>query len=301
MRSRRRRIRRIAVAVLAVPLLFAGLFVANGLLFASRNATQLRSDPAAPIPEPSRELTVVAYNIAKGWAPRGGVSFHDRATVERRLRLMADAVRPERPDVVVLSEAMTEAGTNPVDQVAFLAGELGLPHTAFGENYNFGLPFPYTRVVGGNAVLSRFPLTADANIDLAGRKPFFVTSNNRRALFVTADLGSGPVLIGSLHNDSFDPRNNAAQVREILAHVGDRPCILAGDFNAKPGDTAMSLLRDSGKFGGAFDGPPSFTGEPPPRRIDYVLGPAGWEHVETRVIEADPSDHRPVVARFRRP
>jgi endonuclease/exonuclease/phosphatase (EEP) superfamily protein YafD len=88
-------------------------------------------------------------------------------------------------------------------------------------------------------------------------------------------------------------------VRELLAFIGDRPCVLAGDFNAKPTDESIMLVTDSGRFDGAFDGPPTFPADAPDRRIDYVFAPVAWEHVETRVLDTRASDHRPVVATFR--
>jgi endonuclease/exonuclease/phosphatase family metal-dependent hydrolase len=277
------------------------LFVVNGVVLASgetAQAGQYDGVPTAPAADP-REVTIVSYNIAKAFAPRGGLSFNDRATVEGRLRQMADAFKAERPDFVFLSEAMTECPPCPVDQVEFLARECGLPYWSFGENYNFGLPF--YRVVGGNAVLSRYPLEGVANPSLAGRQPFYVTTNNRRALFASADLGGKSVLLGSLHNDSYQPKNNAAQMEQILEFVGERPCVLAGDFNATPDRPALAAVKRTGRFVGAFDGDPSFTGEAPLRRIDYVFAPVGWEHLGTKVIPNDTSDHRPIVARFRLP
>jgi endonuclease/exonuclease/phosphatase family metal-dependent hydrolase len=109
-----------------------------------------------------------------------------------------------------------------VDQLDELARGCGLPHRAFGENYNFGLPF--CRVVGGNAVLSRTPLEPVGNPSLIGRKPFWETKNSRRALFVQTELRGQSVLLGSLHNDSYDRRTNAAQVRQLLDFIAARAC-----------------------------------------------------------------------------
>lgn len=294
---RRRRVRRVLAVLVLLALAPPALFVVNGTLLAWGETPQggtFAGVGAAPV-EAGRPFTVVAYNVAKGFAPRGGLSFHDEATVRARLDKMADAVRAENPDVVVLSEVMREAVPCRVDQLEHLARAWGLRHFAFGENYSFGVPG--CRAVGGNAVLSRTPVAPVANPSLAGRKPFFRTENSRRALFATVDTPRGPVLVASLHNDSFDTRNNAVQVNEILTFVGDRPALLAGDFNARPTQEPMRTLRESGRFTGAFDGEPTFPEHA--ARIDYVLAPAAWEHVGTRVLAGDASDHRAVVARFR--
>jgi endonuclease/exonuclease/phosphatase family metal-dependent hydrolase len=298
-RPRRRWLRRATVGVvvlLGVPL---ALFTLNGLVLAHGNTPRVR-ELAGVEPQPERakgEVTVVAYNVAKAFVHRGGLKFESRDRVEARLRKMAAVVRAENPDLVFLSEAITECGPCNVDQVEFLAREVGLPHVATGENYNVGVPF--YRVAGGNAILSRVPLAAVANFDLAGRQPFWVTKNNRRALAAGAEFGGRLVLLVALHNDSYSIRNNESQVRQILDWLGDRPAVLAGDFNSKPNQPPMKLLRESNKFAGEWDGPPTFFEGDRKERIDYVLAPAEWELIESKVIADDTSDHRPLVSRFR--
>ncbi len=286
----------VLLLLIVLPLL---LFTLNGTVLANGERAVVRSHPdVTPTAATDDTVTVVSYNVAKGFAHKSGFTFDTTENVRARVARMADVVKAENPDLVFLSEVMTDCTPCPVNQLDELARGIGLPHTAFGENYNIGLPF--CRVVGGNAILSRTPLEPVANISLSGRKPFWETKNSRRALFVSTEIRGQTVLLGSLHNDSYSRANNAVQVREILAFVGDRPCVLAGDFNAKPTEEPMTLLAASGQFTGAFDGPPTFPADAPNQRIDYVFAPAAWEHVGTRVIdEPKASDHRPVAAKFR--
>lgn len=296
----RRRVLWVVAGAGALAVLFVALFALNGLVLADRQASRVRhlaGVPAAASRSAPGEVTFVSYNIAKGFAHKGGLKFESRMFVEAKLRRMADVIKAEQPDAVFLSEALTGLAPCNVDQVAFLARACGLPYTATGENYNVGLPF--ARVVGGNAILSRTPLTPVANIDLAGRKRFWVTQNNRRALFVTAEFAGQTVLMAALHNDSFDMRNNTAQMQQILEYVGDRPAILAGDFNNRPENASIKLVRASGRFGGAFDGPPTFFEGTRAERIDYIFAPVAWELLDSRVIADDTSDHRPLVCRFK--
>jgi endonuclease/exonuclease/phosphatase family metal-dependent hydrolase len=286
------------VALLLLVVVPLGLFTLNGTVLATGEQALVGIYADIRPAPPGETVTVVSYNVAKGFAHKSGLSFDTKENVQARMKRMADAVRGENPDLVFLSEVMTEATPCPVNQVQEFARGVGLNHWAFGENYNFGLPF--CRVVGGNAILSRTPLLPAANISLAGRKPFWETKNSRRALFATTELHGRAVLLVSLHNDSFSRANNAVQVRELLAFVADQPCVLAGDFNAEPAWESMTLLKESGRFVGAFDGPPTFPADKPEKRIDYVFAPRDWEHLGTRVIdEPTASDHRPVVARFR--
>ena len=294
-----RRRKRVIAILGALVLLPPALFAFNGLVLAAGTTPRVR-DVAGVVPQGSPkagEVTAVSYNIAKAFVHRGGLKFDSRDRVEARLRKMAATVRAENPDLVFLSEAITQCGPCNIDQVELLAREVGLPHAATGENYNVGVPF--YRVAGGNAILSRVPLTPVANFDLAGRRPFWVTKNNRRALAASAEFGGRPVLLVALHNDSFDIRNNESQVRQILDWLGDRPAMLAGDFNAKPNQPPMKLLRESGRFAGEWGGAPTFFEGERKERIDYILAPAGWELVESKVIADDTSDHRPLVSRFR--
>lgn len=297
---KRRRWWRIPLVVLVLLVVVpVGLFVLNGTLLANGERAAAGTYPhVEPSPAPGETVTVVSYNIAKGFAPKQGLEFDTVENVKARMGRMAAAVRAENPDLVFLSEVMTEATPCPVNQMDEMARGVGLNHWAFGENYCFGLPF--YRVVGGNAILSRTPLTPVANLPLSGHKPFWDTKNSRRALFASTELGGRTVLLGSLHNDSYSRANNAAQVRELLAFIADRPCLLAGDFNASPTEEPIKLLKESGRFTGAFDGPPTFPADAPEKRIDFVFAPPQWEHLETRVIdEPKASDHRPVVAKFR--
>jgi endonuclease/exonuclease/phosphatase family metal-dependent hydrolase len=295
----RRRVRQFIVAIVSVFTIFVMLFVVNGLFLADRTTPRMRQLPVAAAPTASApsEMTIVAYNIAKGFVHKGGVRFESREVVEAKLSRMADVIRVEKPDFVFLSEAITDCGPCDIDQVALIARECGLPHVASGENYNVGLPF--FRIAGGNAVLSRTPLTPVANIDLAGRRAFYVTSNNRRALFVSAEIGGRAILLAALHNDSFDMRNNETQARQILDFIGDRSAIVAGDFNNRPEERSIKLFQKSGHFSGAFDGPPTFFEAGRKERLDYILVPADWELLDHRVIADDTSDHRPLVCRFK--
>ncbi|HYC75995.1 MAG TPA: endonuclease/exonuclease/phosphatase family protein [Planctomycetota bacterium] len=301
----RRRGRRILLRVLAVvvgaPSLLAALFVFNGLVLASGETPRLGelAHAGEPPPASGREVTIVAYNIAKAWAHRSGLRFASREKVRRTLDEMGALVAEQKPDLVFLSEALKECGPCEVDQVRAIADKAGLRYWAFGENYNVGIPF--FRIAGGNAILSRFPLRGVSNLPLPGRKPFWVTTNNRRFLLCEADVGGRPLLLGAMHTDSFSVRNNARHTARILELTAGRDLLLAGDYNARPHESSMLAIKASGRFVGAMEGPWTHKTYGRTSRIDYVLAPPGWTHLETQVIENDVSDHRPVVARFRVP
>lgn len=278
----------------------AALFVVNGLWLADGEEVVLsvQSPPAADSADRyDREVRVVAFNIAKFFVHQRGVSFDTPAQVRARLQQAAELIRGHDPDLVFLSEAVLQCSPCPVNQVEELADEVDLANWAFGENYNFGLPF--YRIVGGNAILSRWPLEPVENQTLAGRQPFWVTKNNRRALWCRVQIHDQPLLLCSVHNDSFHLANNRVQAQQLLDFAAGRPALLAGDFNARPSEPPMQLLQASGQFSNTFTGPLTFPADEPNQKIDFILAPNNWEVVSHDVTSAPASDHCAVLAVFR--
>ncbi|MCE9544580.1 MAG: hypothetical protein K8T25_03545 [Planctomycetia bacterium] len=161
-RRPRRWLRRLGwtfAAAIGLLMVLALLFVVNGLWLANNETpvvgvtqpgAKALPPPADEHPDPA-QVKVLSFNIAKGFVYKEGVSFDTVAHVTRRMDEIATLIRRERPDVVFLCETVFECGPCPVNQVEYLSRETGLRHWAFGEDYNFGLPF--YRVVGGNAIL----------------------------------------------------------------------------------------------------------------------------------------------------
>src|SRR5205823_5900460 len=74
-----------------------------------------------------------------------------------RIERIAELIRAEEPDFVFMSEVFTECGPCPVNQAAALAKAAKMHAWAFGEDYNIG--FPGYRIVTGNVILSRWPMS----------------------------------------------------------------------------------------------------------------------------------------------
>ena len=290
------------VFVLLLFVLFGvGLFALNGLVFAHRETPILGcagKTVAANAPDNVTEIKLFALNMAKGFVQRGNFSFQRPEIARERMRQIADLIRQEQPDVAFLSEAIFECDPCPVNQVTAIAESTELSYWLFGENYNVGLPF--YRLSGGNAILSRWPLTPVANISLVGRKPFYVTKNNRRMLFGQIRLNQQDVLLGAAHNDSYSLRNNLAQTQQMLQYFGKRPAFLGGDFNAQPHEPPMRFLAASGQFSGAFEGALTFPAKNPQQKIDFLFAPSDWECIEYRTIPSSVSDHLPIISVFRK-
>lgn len=299
--TRRRYLVRCCLGLALVAFGLVALFVVNGTLLGHGESplTQTTSVPAAEawaVDQPET-FTIMCWNIARAFAWRGGLEFDSREAVRRRVLEISQVIDREHPDLVFLSETLLECGPCPVNQVQAIAEAAQMHSWTFGENFNFGLPF--YRGIGGNAILSRRPLEPVANPALAGRKPFYMTRNNRRALWCAALIQGERVLLAAIHTDSFKPRNNLEQTRQLIAFASDQPSILAGDFNSNPGEPSMEELRASGRWTGIPNGPATYPADAPEQRIDFILVPSAWELVDERVIDTRVSDHRPVVSTYR--
>lgn len=277
----------------------AALFLINGLVLANRE-TPIQGTPP-PVTDASaadslEEVRVLAYNIG-GLSPReSGLPLTAPDDFQTRLDRIAEIIKVHRPDVVFLNEAVWEFGAGGVDSVRYLARAAKLKFWAAGETYNFGLPF--FRVAGGNAILSRTPLTPLGNSDLAGRKPFWVIRNNHRILWCQTQVGGRTLQLGAVHADGADAGNNLVQTWQILGALGPAPGILAGDFNAPHNGPSIGAIRRSGHFSGVFNGPPTFPASAPHRTTDFIFAPADWTVTEHRVIPTTASDHLPVFTVF---
>ncbi len=303
MTSRHKKILLIVFLIMDIPLTIFILFVINGTLLADNEKPVVvrTGHPASVRQSESKtvELKVMSYNIAKLFVHEGGLSFKSPENVRARLKRMADLMNAENPDIVFLCEAVRECTPSPVNQIEELAKATGMFVSVFGENYNFGLPF--YRIVGGNAILSKYPIEPVANLSLVGRQPFYVTKNNRRALWCELNIGKQKVLLASLHNDSYSRKNNLVQAQQLLDYMGNREVIWAGDFNAAPGEPPIELIRKSKKFTGVFDGPFTFPSDKPREVIDLILAPPSWQIISHKVIQSDASDHLPVMTVFQVP
>ncbi|MCP5020483.1 MAG: hypothetical protein GY930_01795 [bacterium] len=246
----------------------------------------------------------MAFNLAKGFVYDGGLDFKTEEQITSWLDEVAALVIAEEVDLLFLSEVVFEAGPCPINQVTYLAEAAGFHAWAYGDFYSFGIPG--YRMRSGNAILSRFPLKALEVQQLAGARHFWNPHGTRRLLWAEIELGGAqPLLVGSGRNETFIRVNKPVQVRQILDRLkteGDRPVLLAGDFNDTPTSESFRLWRGSGRFQGVFDGKPTWPARAPRRRIDSVLVPIAWpELVGERVLDVKLSDHRPVVVVTRLP
>jgi len=244
--------------------------------------------------DPIRVATLNIWNRSGPWA--------------ERLALIRAELARLGPDVLGLQEVLRHAaiGTSPDgvwrvpnaaaddcqhDQATLIgAGLMGFAGYAHAMDYGNGLAF-------GNAILSKYPISHLARLELPGRE----TGEVRSLLYAVVDHPAGPLpvfvthLNWKLHHGSVRGRQVEFIVEKIreLEPIDEArlPPVLMGDMNADPDSDEMRYLRGlatrSGKsvyfadawiYGG--DGSAGYTfdrrncfaalAHEPPRRIDYV-------------------------------
>lgn len=240
--------------------------------------------PVAPRPLAGQQtLRVVAYNIKHGRGMDGQVDLERVAAVLRGL----DA------DVITLQEVdrRTER-TGDVDQVAVLGELLGM------RGYH-GAHRRYQGGEYGNAILTRLPA-----LDVRTR-PIPPAAGSALAVheLVVPAGRHGALSIVSVHlaGAPEERRAQADSLTSLFADAG-HPVVLAGDFNARPGDLVLRALEERWQVVPKDGDPNTFPSDAPDREIDFVMfTPQGaFEVVEHRVIdERLASDHRPILAVLR--
>jgi endonuclease/exonuclease/phosphatase family metal-dependent hydrolase len=239
-------------------------------------------------------LRILTYNIHKCI---GGV--------DRRYRpeRVTETISHYEPDVVCLQEVDNEAKRSKLHkQVDFLGEKLGLRHRTWFPNHKLRKGGEY-----GNAILSRFPLTETANIDLTlGRRKrrsvlharYRVRLDGKRAKHTRT------VHVYNLHL-GLSGAERKEQLRIFLdshpfAGLHHRtPVIVCGDFNDVWGTLGKKLLEPAG-FSGIQKPLRTFPAYAPVRALDsiYVRGDVELLKVQRsrlRIARAA-SDHLPLVA-----
>ena len=234
-------------------------------------------------------LRVVTWNIHKGI---GGVDRRYR--LDRTVSVLA-SLHPDLALLQEVAEGMPRCGSD--DQLQELSKSLDMKHVAYGPEHRF-------RVGGyGNAILSRFPLTDSARIDLTiGRR-------KQRGLVKTRahaklEQGTRSVVAFNLHL-GLSGAERATQLERFLechpfAHLHkDTPFVVGGDFNDVWASLGQRFLEPAG-FVRAGKLLPTFPAALPLRPLDGL-----WIRGGISVISAHPvrtglaksaSDHLPIVA-----
>jgi endonuclease/exonuclease/phosphatase family metal-dependent hydrolase len=254
-------------------------------------------------------LTPAATSTLKvlHWNTHYGIGYYDGVyNIDR----IATWIASVRPDVVSLNEVEKYvSGHGNEDQpgryAALLRAKTGQTwYYHFAQRYG-----NWSSNGGGNLVLSRFPIGASANLDMVC---------DRSAGLATITVNGRNVNVVSTHLDSASSSCRASEIAELLPWMRtfSSPRILAGDFNASPGNSVLAPIwaeyidgwPAAAALGTAVDYPGNTRdGATHNYRIDYILNARDSSALTVRsaqVYDARDangvrmSDHKPLMVIF---
>lgn len=198
------------------------------------------------------ELTVVSYGKGSG--------YND-------MDALAASIKSYQPDLLLIRELdLNTTRSGPADQPKQLASLLGMPY------YVFANALDYQGGEYGCAIYSKYP------IDAAATKTFMLSSSKseKGPLAITKVMVDGkyPLTFAGTHLNATGTIRNDMQVPELMDIMKQYsgPVILAGDFNAAPGnadDTYGVLTQEFTRP--CQDCAPNFPASAPKTYSDYIL------------------------------
>ena len=290
-------------------------------------------DYPSSAPRNQNEFTVITYNIGylSGLTNNQAVST-EKKLFDDNLKTVVEALKPLKADFIGFQEIdLASKRSFKVNQVLELAEQVSFNQGAIAINWDKNyVPFPYFpfsahfgRILSGQAVLSRYPITENKRIvlDKVAGKPFFYNAFylDRVAQVTEIKVDNRPLIIINVHLEAFDAptrRKQTEHVQKILSEYVDKyPVLLIGDFNStvppipeNPEPTIDILLKNP-SIKSAF--PPealnnpqiaTFPSNQPKYKLDYIFyTPKNIEIIEWRIIDEakQASDHLPVMMKFR--
>jgi len=232
-------------------------------------------------------LRIMTYNIHHANPPTKA------KTGEIDIDAIVQVIKNEDPDLVALQEVdVNTKRSNKVDQAAVIAQKLGMQ--AF-----FGRAIDHEGGYYGVAILSKYPLSETVVIPLPEEAD--PKAEDRVLTTAKVTLPNGKVIrFGSTHLDVRSAGNRDQQVQKIseIATQETLPFIVAGDFNAMPGTSAIDLLDKSFTRSCTDNCAPTIPVINPNRTIDFVAfsKTSPFKVISQKVIpERYASDHLPVV------
>jgi endonuclease/exonuclease/phosphatase family metal-dependent hydrolase len=224
---------------------------------------EIVGSPDAIIPPPPENLTVVSYNIGHAQGVKEQAwDYRDKATTEKQLSMIADAMVKMDADVFLLQEVDIDSNrTYRINQIEFIKQKTGHAFHAcanvWEKNY---VPFPYWPpahqlgyVRAANCILSRYPLSNHQRLifDKPKSHPFWFNWGyiDRGLERVDVELGDKKVALLNVHFEAWETAARQEQIKVTKKYMDDIniPIILGGDFN--------TVLPDAPKKDGFADDP----------------------------------------------
>lgn len=253
--------------------------------FGETEAAALYRNAAAPPPAaPAGRIKVMTWNVKYAgarlrffWECNGSRTLMTEGEVQANLDGLAERIRREDPDLVLLQEVDTWRSKRAawVDEVAGLLDRTGLGYGAYASQWkaDFVPSDGIGPVDSGNAVLSRWPIRAATRHALALKTESSALERyfylHRNVLEARVEVpGLGQVAVVDVHAEAFSgdgtKKKHLDRFKEILDGLTAEglPVIAGGDLNAIPPGSPLrsGFPEDQGCAGGRFE-PDSYLGE----------------------------------------
>lgn len=211
--------------------------------------------------------------------------------------LIADAIRSQNPDIVVLNEVW-EKGNQPGYncQAKILAEKSGFDYYRFGEALKSGDNMAY-----GNALLSRYPITEFEVVKIPDpaikdEDAYYESRSIMKALISLN--GSKITVLGTHFGLANSEQINAVKTVVNLVDQCNMPHVLMGDFNMGPDDEKLKPIYDRMiDTATCFTEPKlSFPSDNPNIKIDYIFVSGDIKVTYADIPDIIASDHRMAVA-----
>ena len=256
------------------------LFLAMALL--AVHCTGCSSDNSNGDATSGRRLRVMTYNI------------HHAQGLDQDLDLkrIAGVIKDSKPDLVALEEV--DRGTSRADKKDE-PKELG---ALTDMSHAFAKAIDVSGGDYGNAVLSRWRILSE-KVEMLPK----TGGREQRVALITRIKHPAlrEIVFVAVHLEHQHEGDRLAQAKALKAALDQIPTpniILAGDFNATPGDEAIKLFTSAGWKDCTDDDDKTFPAPLPMKKIDFVLLPKATPFRVTKKdvpAERVASDHRPVM------
>ena len=206
----------------------------------------------------------------------------------------AEAIRAADADIIGLQEVrgLGRDFNEYRPQAKILAEKLGY-YYYFGEAIKFSGVNPY-----GNALLSRFPITAAETISIPDpeERKYKGYYETRAVIKSAVDVNGRPFNVFVSHF-GLNPDEHELCVKTVLETVaGARDFVFMGDLNMTPDNPMIcsiaARLHDTvSEISGDLL---SFPSDNPDRKIDYIFTDPELKVLSCEILPVVVSDHRPV-------
>lgn len=297
------------------------------------SSIEILSDPSQVQSLGQVKLRVMTYNMgyASGSTNNKGINLTHEEVIQN-LDQMIQEIKEINPDVLALQEVDFDAHrTVSIDQLKYLAQALGYPFSARVVTWNKKyLPWPYwplsrnyRHVVGGQAVLSRYPLSEQRVFQF--QKPahnafwynwFYPEKVIQK---VKIKVSEKNLSVWNVHLEAFEDDSNLTQLKSLGGQMrATLPDVVLGDFNAPTGyrlkesdepdakeaslilrhDAFQEMLHMTQFLNAEKSGSMGFTipSWNPNKKIDHILLKSGFKFENAGIGKNQGSDHLPVWA-----